>query len=1266
MVKAKVRFDGLDVTAMVAELNRSLLGRRVINIYHEGSDCYIIKLDGSSSNATSATTTATATGGGDNSKSLLLLESGIRFHATAHPPSTATGTLPPPFCSKLRKHLRGLRLERIAQLGLADRVVHLVFGSGEQKHSLILELYARGNLILTSAHYEILALLRSHEFESKDHDNNNNDDKVKVKVGHVYPVTYATSWGSPVPNEEGTDDGQDSNQHPHANVNLVTAKDGNEALVWAKTEMPATSPPPPTKTQTPHLKSKKDGSGNITLKMLLLKPSSGVSHFGPSLLEHCILTAELTPNQPMTLANLEETISIDDWTKLVHVLRDEGDRIMNPNLSGDDSQAHGYILYRPKNNGDDKQNNHGSAASGTEVDHNDKILEEFQPQLLKQHLGRPVLEYSSFSEAVDDFFFHLEGQKRALRAEAAEATAKDKLEKIRRDQEQRVESLEREQERLKEHAEIVALNADDVDKALSVINAALNNGVDWEQLEQLVRVEQANENPIALLIHKLDLEHDAMVLKLPEDTMSGEESNNTIEITVMLSETAHGNASHLFAQYRSSKEKAQKTVEASAKALKAAEEAANRQLAEAQKRTKQTASSSAKRKTLWFEKFHWFITSDNYLVLGGRDAQQNEQLVKRYLRPGDAYLHADVHGAASCILRAKRRRTKSGKTQVVPLSDQALREAGSFTICRSSAWASKIVTSAWWVESHQVSKTAPTGEYLSVGSFMVRGKKNFLPPTQLEMGMAVLFRLGDDDSILRHRNERRDFALLELEQNDNDVDDEGVDNLSKHDDRSNDKASESKLDTGHELHDNKLQEVTELKESRSTLENDIPTQGEPLTPSEPASNVENPELAPYEEIEPNPVSSTAENLEPASNDDEKPDEIDEKDESANASKKKGLSVRERKLLKKYGSLEAAQATAEWKAGNDEEAEKDEESTIGGSVASQTLKRGKKAKLKKLARKYADQDEEEREWAMLALQGGEKSKKADRRPQPTVTETQQKAAAETAAFLVKDSEKVAEGLPVAVRELLVKCLSIGVVDSDSSATFAGWSKLDADVLEHLIALNEEASQLAVAKRLLVLTQQAQIQNFSSSLAGILRTVRKYGYENLEKKSQEISAGDTKREVKGGTEAGKESWKQVLAEEGLDDEEIDDDAIDDTVEISKLTGKPQSEDTILYAIPVCAPYSTVAQYAFRVKLTPGNLKRGKAAKQCVDMLVKPEGEKSAASDRYRELIKKVGDNDWVQAICSDVKISAPGASKVAKAAKSTTKKHAAQTKKKKKPC
>ena len=48
---------------------------------------------------------------------------------------------------------------------------------------------------------------------------------------------------------------------------------------------------------------------------------------------------------------------------------------------------------------------------------------------------------------------------------------------------------------------------------------------------------------------------------------------------------------------------------------------------------------------------------------------------------------------------------------------------------------------AEWLCAAQVSKTAPTGEYLTVGSFMIRGRKNFLPPNPLVMGFAFLFKL---------------------------------------------------------------------------------------------------------------------------------------------------------------------------------------------------------------------------------------------------------------------------------------------------------------------------------------------------------------------------------------------------------------------------------------------------------------------------------------------------------------------------------------------
>lgn len=59
---------------------------------------------------------------------------------------------------------------------------------------------------------------------------------------------------------------------------------------------------------------------------------------------------------------------------------------------------------------------------------------------------------------------------------------------------------------------------------------------------------------------------------------------------------------------------------------------------------------------------------------------------------------------------------------VKPVPPKTLNEAGSMAICNSAAWDAKVITSAWWVYHDQVSKTAPTGEYLTTGSFMIRGE----------------------------------------------------------------------------------------------------------------------------------------------------------------------------------------------------------------------------------------------------------------------------------------------------------------------------------------------------------------------------------------------------------------------------------------------------------------------------------------------------------------------------------------------------------------
>lgn len=75
-------------------------------------------------------------------------------------------------------------------------------------------------------------------------------------------------------------------------------------------------------------------------------------------------------------------------------------------------------------------------------------------------------------------------------------------------------------------------------------------------------------------------------------------------------------------------------------------------------------------------------------------------------------------------------------------------------VCYSVAWEAKVLTNAYWVHHDQVSKQAPSGEYLTTGSFMIRGKKNFIPQTALVFGLGLLYKL-DDASVFRHADERR-------------------------------------------------------------------------------------------------------------------------------------------------------------------------------------------------------------------------------------------------------------------------------------------------------------------------------------------------------------------------------------------------------------------------------------------------------------------------------------------------------------------------------
>jgi predicted ribosome quality control (RQC) complex YloA/Tae2 family protein len=129
-----------------------------------------------------------------------------------------------------------------------------------------------------------------------------------------------------------------------------------------------------------------------------------------------------------------------------------------------------------------------------------------------------------------------------------------------------------------------------------------------------------------------------------------------------------------------------------------------------------------KKNKKWFEKYRWFISSDSFLIIGGRDAQSNEEIVKKRLSSNDTYFHAEVFGAPHCMIQ------NSGK--VVP--ETTMLEAAQFAVTFSKAWQEgRSQADAYSVKSDQVSKKAPSGESIGTGAFMIYGERNWYKKVSL-------------------------------------------------------------------------------------------------------------------------------------------------------------------------------------------------------------------------------------------------------------------------------------------------------------------------------------------------------------------------------------------------------------------------------------------------------------------------------------------------------------------------------------------------------
>ncbi|KAK0320246.1 hypothetical protein LTR82_008763 [Friedmanniomyces endolithicus] len=617
------------------------------------------------------------------------------------------------------------------QIG-TDRVIEIRFSDG--LYRLFLEFYAGGNVVLTDADLTILGLLRTVS-EGAEHE--------QYKLGLKYDLSLRQNYAG-VPE-----------------LTRGRVRDGLQRAIERQQE----------EAQKPGKKIKKKG-GDALRKALAVT----TTEFPPVLLDHALHVTGYDRNvQPEEVLASEELLE-----RLLGTLQ-EAQRVVQEITSAE--MAKGYILA--KQGKASQQQQQQQQDGGQETGPPNLLYDDFHP-FKPAHLATDstitFVEYNGFNKTADEFFSSLEGQKLESRLQEREDTARRKLDHARQEQAKRLDGLDSVQELNVRKAVAIEANVERVEEAVAAVNGLVAQGMDWVDIGRLIEKEQSRHNTVAQMIKlPLKLHENTVTLSLSEyDALKEEEDmadvtdneasdsdddfdttgtsvrknakpeTKQLAIDIDLALSPWVNARQYYDQKRTAAEKKERTAQASQKALKSTEQKVMADLKKGLKQEKEVLRPV--RKQLWFEKFIYFISSDGYLVLAGRDAQQSEILYRRYLQKGDVYVHADLHGAASVIIK------NNPATPEAPIPPSTLGQAGHLAVCTSSAWESKAVMSAWWVHGEQVSKTAPTGEYLSAGGFMVRGKKNFLPPAQLLLGFGLLWRISEESKGRHLKNRFREVG----------------------------------------------------------------------------------------------------------------------------------------------------------------------------------------------------------------------------------------------------------------------------------------------------------------------------------------------------------------------------------------------------------------------------------------------------------------------------------------------------------------------------
>ena len=266
-----------------------------------------------------------------------------------------------------------------------------------------------------------------------------------------------------------------------------------------------------------------------------------------------------------------------------------------------------------------------------------KVREDVVPISLETYKDFEAKEYDSFNEACDEFFSSKVASEISNVQESAWNKKVDKFSNRLKKQQETLEGFEKTIDDSNRKGETIFTNYVQIENVLNVILDAREKDYGWKEIGKTLKDAKKSGmkeaqifeslDPLGNIVLNIDGESIAMDCKksIPDNAEVYYEKAKKAKRKIKGATIAIENTKKQLAEVESKKEKALENI--------------------------MVPKKRVKKNLKWYEKLRWFLSSNGTLVVCGRDAGTNEMVVKKYLESNDIYMHADIHGAPSTVVK---------------------------------------------------------------------------------------------------------------------------------------------------------------------------------------------------------------------------------------------------------------------------------------------------------------------------------------------------------------------------------------------------------------------------------------------------------------------------------------------------------------------------------------------------------------------------------------------------------------------------------------